>query len=481
MKTFSLGLTNFLNTATNYNRADLFAITCGYPQNMLGNSQDFEKATWAGSSSGASNPVVTPDNQVDPNGGNSADTIVFAATGAGQYSGIIQVLTGALPTINYTFSIWLKAATAQAILLILEAEPFTLGSASLTANVTTSWQRFSVTFSLPNTNTGIDVQLRNPASSAAQTIYCWGAQLEGAASIGVYVPTLATGRGPLGPRSPIIFATSSQFDITYQGVVFYASKNGSWERGKITSEASFDLRSNEMTLTVISSPHSVFFPNTTATYMAAAQLGLFDAAFVQVWTAYWPTGQNPNPFVTSWGVETKYAGYIKPNGSITRSKIEFAVADALYLLNLPVPKHVIQASCRHTLYDLDEFNLYGTRTNCTIVPALGVNGAGATVATGSTAQLLLTVSSLGQAPPYFSQGYAVFLTGQNAGLTFYIKQQNSTTSLLLGSKVPLPLAIGDTFAAYAGCDKSMATCSAKFSNLIHFSGQPFVPNPEVAI
>jgi hypothetical protein len=472
VKNFSAGLLSFLANNTAYGRADLFAITCGKPQNMLSYSQDFEQSTvWVGSSSGASNPVVTPDSQTDPNGGSTADTIAFPATGAGQYSGLAQVLAGALPTINYTFSIWLKAASAQTILLILEAQPFTLGSNSISVSVTTSWQRFSVTFSLPATNSGIDVQLRNVASSAAQTIYCWGAQLEGASSMGVYVPTQATPLGPLGPRATTINATSWQVDLSYQGVTFYASQNGAWERGKITSEASFDLRANDMSL-IVASPSTVLYAATGVSLMAAAQLGLFDAAFIAVYTAYFPLNLTPsatNAFIASVGVENKYAGYIKPAGSISRSKIEFEVADPLYVLNLKMPRNLIQSGCRHTFCD----------ANCTLSAASFT--ASNTVASGSTRQLINLVTALGSAPPRYSQGSIKMTSGFNSGLQFSIKQQISTTQILLAIAMPLPLAIGDTFTVITGCDKTPATCQNVYGNLIHIGAFPFVPNPETAI
>lgn len=476
------------------------------------------------------------------------------------------------------------------------------------------------------------------------------------------------------PNGQVIRATSGQYDLSLNGAVYYASRYGTWRRGQIISEASFELRANDMELTVYA-PKTVTYPNTTVSLMAAAQLGLFDAALVRVYTAYWPLGQpppvindqgqlatfsftqanqnpftnalwtahhsasqvlsnalvctattqlaaeiytgitwpldqysqaqiaalvagngyaativrsdiagnnfyyldldastgfggigiptpcnlqkfvggvlqttpfysfgyvtpnlgdtlalqisgnslsaylngvqvgtpcvDPNPIATgspgllvqtagassvanialkNWAggqlnpisVETKYAGFIKPNGSIARSQIKFEVADALYLLNQKLPRNIIQASCRHTLFDINEFTVYGTRTNCTLNPA-SFASATMTVASGSTRQSLNTTASLGQAVPYFSLGYVTFLTGQNAGLSFTIKQQTSTTNLLLAASMPLPLAIGDTFTAFAGCDKTEATCNSKFANLIHFGGEPFVPNPEVAI
>ena len=38
-----------------------------------------------------------------------------------------------------------------------------------------------------------------------------------------------------------------------------------------------------------------------------------------------------------------------------------------------------------------------------------------------------------------------------------------------------------SFTAYAGCDLSLGTCTSKFSNRIHFRGQPFIPSPVVML
>lgn len=48
--------------------------------------------------------------------------------------------------------------------------------------------------------------------------------------------------------------------------------------------------------------------------------------------------------------------------------------------------------------------------------------------------------------------------------------------------LPLPVApsAGDTISMFAGCDKTLATCRAKFNNAGRFRGYPWVPNPETA-
>lgn len=284
------------------------------------------------------------------------------------------------------------------------------------------------------------------------------------------------------PNGQTLRATSCQVDLVYSGNTYYASQNGAWQRGRIISEASFDLHGNDMPLTVLA-PYSVLYPNAGVTLMAAALMGLFDRAAVTVYTAYFPQGITNsaaiNAFIASVGVENKFAGYIKPQGSISRSKIDFQVADPLYILDQKLPRNLLQANCLHTLYDMDEFLLYGTRTNCTLNPAsFSVSNS---VAASSTRQLINLGTTVSQAPPYYSQGFITMTSGFNNGFTFSIKQQNSTSQILLARAMPLPLAIGDTFTMFAGCDKTQATCNGRFSNLSHYRGTDYVPNPEVAI
>ena len=268
-----------------------------------------------------------------------------------------------------------------------------------------------------------------------------------------------------------IYANSSQFDITYGGNVYYSTKNGAWERGAITSEASFDLRTETMSLKVIA-PSTLSYPNAPGTtYNAAALLGLFDAAPVTVLTLYWNAGAIPPVNATNY-IETKFYGFILPNGEITRSHIEFEVSDALYILNMKMPRNLIQASCWHTLGDV----------NCTI--PLTTNSAyyeNNSVGASSTRQNIILGTATSRTSPFYAQGYILMTSGQNNGRRFSVKTQTSTTSVLLARAMPLPLAVGDTFTMYAGCDKSPATCNGKFANLIHIGATPFCPNPEVAI
>ena len=82
---------------------------------------------------------------------------------------------------------------------------------------------------------------------------------------------------------------------------------------------------------------------------------------------------------------------------------------------------------------------------------------------------------------YFDLGYIVWTSGANTGTVSAIK------SYLAGGIVNFfkPLLnlphTGDTFTAYPGCDKQIATCDHKFSNLSNFEGMSFIPSPETTV
>lgn len=101
---------------------------------------------------------------------------------------------------------------------------------------------------------------------------------------------------------------------------------------------------------------------------------------------------------------------------------------------------------------------------------------------GSPLTVRLTPTTLG-APTenFFRGGLLTWLTGLNTGLDMEVKSNTASGSPVsysafqLQLSMPYTVAIGDTFSVQAGCDKSFATCIAKFGNAINFRGEPFVP------
>ena len=109
-------------------------------------------------------------------------------------------------------------------------------------------------------------------------------------------------------------------------------------------------------------------------------------------------------------------------------------------------------------------------------------GSGAVVATAGAE--LIEVSGLGGfEDDWFSGGVVSWTTGDNAG-----RKARVVTHSKRGSEVTFTLwpgtgfapAAGDTFQVTAGCDKSFATCKAKFDNAANFRGFPHLPGNDAA-
>jgi len=91
-----------------------------------------------------------------------------------------------------------------------------------------------------------------------------------------------------------------------------------------------------------------------------------------------------------------------------------------------------------------------------------------------TSRQVFISNSMTQAAGYFSGGEIQFLTGANAGRRMEIKEfANKQFTLVL--PMPNNIAVGDSFNAIAGCDKTIGTCAGKFANAVNFRGEPFVP------
>ena len=115
-------------------------------------------------------------------------------------------------------------------------------------------------------------------------------------------------------------------------------------------------------------------------------------------------------------------------------------------------------------------------TGCTLNKA--TFGTSSAITSGTTTTTLSC--GLTQAAGFFNRGSIKFISGALSGVTRTVKSYTTgSVSLLL----PLPAtpAVGDTFIAYAGCDKQQSTCQGKFNNLPNFRGAPYIPVPITAV
>jgi uncharacterized phage protein (TIGR02218 family) len=166
------------------------------------------------------------------------------------------------------------------------------------------------------------------------------------------------------------------------------------------------------------------------------------------------------------GTVIRFVGNIGDLDELGRVNAKFTCKSKVEDLNVSLPRNILQSTCVHTLFD----------AGCTLTKSsFGKNGI---VQAGSTVNKLLT--NLIDPDSYYDNGQLVFTSGANNGHIVAVKKYAGT---VINFAVPLPVApnAGDTFTAYPGCDKTQATCTAKFANLANFGGFPYVPAPETAI
>jgi uncharacterized phage protein (TIGR02218 family) len=144
------------------------------------------------------------------------------------------------------------------------------------------------------------------------------------------------------------------------------------------------------------------------------------------------------------------------------------------LLDVQIPVAVYQPGCRNTLFD----------NYCTLGRAGYAISASANSPSDATRSIFSAnfTGTAAAAAGYCSLGVVAGLTGANAGVTRTIKSHTGmgVGTIQVINPWPAPVAYGDAFTFYPGCDKTKVTCqSSKFNNLPNFKGEPFVPLPEM--
>jgi uncharacterized phage protein (TIGR02218 family) len=124
-------------------------------------------------------------------------------------------------------------------------------------------------------------------------------------------------------------------------------------------------------------------------------------------------------------------------------------------------------------------------------PPCGVSRAAFAVSASVTA---LTDGTLGAVPDnrtfyaaalthpdgWFDYGEIVWTSGANAGRKGEVRAY-AAGRIELWEPMAREIALGDQFTIYAGCDKRLATCRAKFNNVINFRGEPYVPGTDAML
>jgi hypothetical protein len=280
-----------------------------------------------------------------------------------------------------------------------------------------------------------------------------------------------------------IYATNSQLPVKFGGNTYQPSQFGAWSRGSVTTK--IGLESNSCDLTVFADNQvPVYFPGTSSLILLldGIKYGLLGDANVTVYALYNSSFLPGYAFPTVTGptggslVETKFVGQVANIGNIGMTKAQITVQDMMYLLNIQVPRRVFQSSCSHTLYDAGCTLAAATFTKTGVVASITYPYLFTT-----TAHIAPT-SSAGT----FTQGVLTWLTGANAGLSYFVRAWTSGSPDTIQLDVAPISAIqaGDTFSIRQGCNKTLTSCTdlqGATNAMTNYGGQPATPVPEAAI
>lgn len=98
--------------------------------------------------------------------------------------------------------------------------------------------------------------------------------------------------------------------------------------------------------------------------------------------------------------------------------------------------------------------------------------------TTTTSRRAFIASGLAQAAGYFTAGEVEVTSGLNTGIRMEVKDHDAGGVISLQLALPYDLTIADGVMFRPGCDKTKATCIAKFNNVVNFRGFSFVPGPD---
>jgi len=246
--------------------------------------------------------------------------------------------------------------------------------------------------------------------------------------------------------------TSADIDLSIDGNTYTAF---CIERGNIRQVAGIQVD----TLSVTFSPTDTDSLGNVP-FLHGVSKGMLDGAGFTLHRAFFsPTWQ------TYVGKILRFSGRVADIEEFSRSAVPITIKSDLEILNTKMPRNIYQPSCRRTLYD----------AGCGVDRASFA--ANSTAGAGSTATKINC--TLAQTAGWFDLGSVTFTGGPNAGVSRTVKSY-SPGVLVFSLPLPYTPAVGDTFTAYAGCNRMQATCQGKFNNLAKFSAEPYIPAAETA-
>jgi len=251
----------------------------------------------------------------------------------------------------------------------------------------------------------------------------------------------------------VLHQTLGDADLSIDGVYYDSNLKMSREQTRLVAGVEVDT----LSVTIYPEPGNMIGGIALS---QAVRAGILDGAEFVLERAF---------FIPDWRTflfkVIRFSGKVADIEDFTRSEIPMTINSDLQILNVQMPRDVYQPGCRRVLYG----------PGCDLVKA--DHATTATITAGTTSSVLQTM--LGGPTRTFTLGTVTMTSGENVGISRTVKYYTTGVFTLI---IPLPKTpeIGDTFTAYAGCDRSQATCEDVFGNLAKFSGEPYVPAAETA-
>lgn len=263
-----------------------------------------------------------------------------------------------------------------------------------------------------------------------------------AAHIAGETTTLATCWKVTRKDGLVLGFTDHDQDLTVDSLVYQASTGYTRSAIHAISDLSVDNLDIESAL------------NSDALDAADLRAGLWDGAEVEIFLVNWAT--------------LSQGKIILKRGTIGQVELRDAVFKAeLRGLTQALSQQIVELytpDCRADLGDM----------RCKInLAALTVTGS----VTATSDQRSFTDTARTEADGYWSGGLVTWTSGANAGRKMEIRSYAAHTFTLF---LPMPgvIAVGDTHSLQPGCDKSFATCKARYNNAVNFRGEPHVPGTD---
>jgi len=247
--------------------------------------------------------------------------------------------------------------------------------------------------------------------------------------------------------------TGADIDVKLVADTF-SSRGPLVSRGPIRTSVGLEVDTLSITIATANPAHLL----NGQPFIAGALDGALDGALVLLQRAFFSSWAEP-----AVGSLVMFSGRVSQiSGS--RHELQMNVKSDLELLNVKLPRNIFTPGCWNTIYG----------------PTCGANRAAVTVTgavSGVETQRRAFTTALGQADAWFDLGTLTFTTGANAGVSRTV-QSFADGAFEFALAWPADIAEGDAFSVVPGCDKTKATCQARFNNLPRYRGFPFVPAPE---